>query len=253
MPPARVVLEIAVDNVGDALAAADAGADRLELCADLSRHGLTASRKLVAEVVAAIPAHVRTVAMVRPAPGSCVHDAARWQTAISDAAAALDAGAGGVVFGCLTADGRIDDDRVRQLVKLAATKETVFHRAFDLLPDPVEELSRLADLGVTRVLTSGMSAGRTAHDLGEVPPPWTDQGPWHIGGDDWPRRYRRIAQLVAAAGSRIEALVGGGVRTTNVRALVDATGCRQVHSSARTGPGGTLSAGEIRGLVASIN
>lgn len=253
MPTRSVLLEIAVDCKADALAAAQAGADRLELCNALDAHGLTASRELVAAAVAGVAPRVRTVAMVRPAPGPCVHDEARRRAAFNEAAELLEAGAGGVVFGGLAASGEIDEAMVREMVDLASGKETVFHRAFDLLRDPVQALARLADLGVTRVLTSGMSAGRTALDLGEPPPPWTTHDPWHIGGDDWPRRYQRLAQLVAAAGSRIEVLVGGGVRATNVRAVIDATGCRQVHSSARTGPKGTFSAGEVRGLVAAIS
>lgn len=253
MPTRSVLLEIAVDSVADAMAAADAGADRLELCAALDAHGLTVSRELVEAVCRAIPARVRAVAMVRPSPGTCVHDSARRREALDDAAKLLDAGVDGVVFGCLTESGEIDVAMVREMVRVASGRETVFHRAIDLLRDPGQGLARLADLGVNRTLTSGMSAGRTARELGELAPPWAVQETWHAGGDDWPRRYQRLAQLVAAAGNRIEILVGGGVRAGNVRALVDATGCRQVHSSARSGPGGGFDAGEVRRLAEAID
>lgn len=245
----RVLVEIAVDSVADALAAVEAGADRLELCAALREHGLTPARDLVA----AVAGRVRTVAMARPAPGS-VHDGASWQRTLDDARAVIDAGAGGVVFGCLTPRGAIDRPRVEQLVDLArgAGRETVFHRAIDLAADPLAALRELADLGVSRVLTSGLSGPRTARDLAERGADWPRDPAWNEGGDDWPRRFQRLAALVGAAQGRIDVLVGGGVRAGNAREIVGQTGCTQLHSSARVGSDAAFSAAEARALVESL-
>ena len=49
----------------------------------------------------------------------------------------------------------IDTTRCGKMLELAGGKQTVFHRAFDVVRDPLSGLDQLADLGFTRVLTSG--------------------------------------------------------------------------------------------------
>ncbi|MBX3402275.1 MAG: hypothetical protein KF699_02570 [Phycisphaeraceae bacterium] len=246
------LIEIAVDRVDDALAAIDAGADRLELCSALDHHGLTPARDLVR----AAAGRVGTVAMARPAPGS-VHDRASWSRTLDDARAVIDAGAGGVVFGCLTAVGRVDAGRVMEMVALcrAAGAEAVFHRAIDLAADPPGALRELADFGVARVLTSGHSGPRTARDLGEIEAAWPMSPAWHAGGDEMPRRIERLRAMVDAACAKpgeIAVLVGGGVRAENARMILEQSGCGELHSSARAGVPPVFSAASVRALVAAV-
>lgn len=242
------LIEIAVDSIADALAAAEAGADRLELCSALDKHGLTPS----SELVRAAAGRARTVAMARPAPGS-IHDATSWSRTLDDARAVIDDGAGGVVFGCLTATGRIDGERVEEMVGVcrAAGCEAVFHRAIDLAADPIGALRELADLGVARVLTSGISGPRTSRDLAEPAADWPRDADWHAGGDDLPRRLARLAAMVVAADVRIEVLVGGGVRASNAQEIIANTRCTNLHSSARVGSPSRFSAEAVRALVAA--
>ena len=61
---AQVLVEVAVDSVAGARAAAAAGAQRLELCAALELGGLTPSLGLLEQVRAAVALPV--FAMVRP-------------------------------------------------------------------------------------------------------------------------------------------------------------------------------------------
>jgi copper homeostasis protein len=63
----RILLEVCIASVDDALAAAAGGADRLELNSALSLGGLTPSAGLFAEVRRATQLPV--IAMVRPRPG----------------------------------------------------------------------------------------------------------------------------------------------------------------------------------------
>jgi copper homeostasis protein len=174
---------------------------------------------------------------------------------VADARLVLDAGAGGVVFGCLTAHGAVDAERVEEMVALcrAAKAEAVFHRAIDLAAEPLRALHQLADLGVARVLTSGISGPGTAIDLGEPGPAWPIEPGWHNGGDGWARRMERVRAMVdAAAGARgeIGVLVGGGIRAENARTVVDQTRCDQLHSSARAGS--AFSGAAVRALVAAV-
>lgn len=248
-----------MDCPADAAAAVRAGADRLELCADLAGHGYTPSEELV-RVVAAMPG-ARCVAMVRPrgmGPGSAgaagfVYGREEWSLAMSEADRLLGAGAGGVVFGCLDADGSLNREQVREMVSIAHGRETVFHRAIDLTLDPVSSAEQLADLGVDRVLTAGMSLAATAAELGAACGSMarSSAADWQTGGDAWARRVERVADLVKRVSGRIEILPGGGVRAGNALELLLATGCTQVHSSGRVD--GRFDAAAVAGLRAAID
>ncbi len=200
----RVLLEVAVASVEDALAAA--GADRLEVNAALALGGLTPSPGTLEEIrrVASVPLMV----MVRPRAGGFAYSEADFQVMGRDLDWALAHGANGVVFGVLTPDGRVDRERCRRLVDRAAGRPTVFHRAFDVTPDPFEALEVLIDLGVTRVMTSGQE--ETAYQGAPV-----------------------IAELIRRAAGRIEVLPAGGINRFTLADVLARTGCDQVHASCR--------------------
>ena len=124
-----------------------------------------------------------------------------------DVEAAVEAGADGIVFGILQADGRIDLARCRRIRQLIGERQAVFHRAFDVTPDPYEALEQLVDLRITRVLTSGQK-------------------------DSVPEGVELIRKLIEQAGERIEILPGGGIQSWNVKEMIEKTGCRQVHLAA---------------------
>lgn len=198
-----VLLEVIATSPEDCAAAERAGADRIELCAALELGGLTPSAGLMAEARAAT--RLPIVAMVRPRAGGCCYSAGEFAAMRRDAAALIQAGADGLVFGLLHADGTVDRARCAALLALCAGRQTVFHRAFDLVPDPAA-LDELIALGCTRVLTSGGAASA-------------------------PAGAEAIARLVQQAAGRIEILPGGGVTPANAAALLAATGCTQVHAS----------------------
>src|SRR5207248_4275818 len=95
------------------------------------------------------------IAMVRPRGGGFGYTAAEMATMERDTEAAMAAGADGVVFGILQPDGTVDVPRTRRIRSLIGDRQAVFHRAFDVTPDPFAALEQLIDLGITRILTSG--------------------------------------------------------------------------------------------------
>ena len=202
---ARVLLEIIASTVDDCLIAESGGADRIEMCAAISTGGLTPSLGTLVEAKKRV--RIPVMAMVRPRAGGFCYSDEDFHVMRRDAELLLKHGADGIVFGILHADGSIDTAHCSKLLDLAGGNQTVFHRAFDVVPDPLQELDRLADLGFTRVLTSGQR--KTAYE-----------------GRD------RIRQLMLHAKGRIEVLPGGGVRPHNVHQLLEATGCTQVHLTA---------------------
>lgn len=248
----ETLLEIAVDSVADALAAAGAGADRIELCTFLDQAGLSATPAMVRAVRAESP--VPIAAMVRPdlhtpshpARGcGFVHDDASWRTHLRDAEALLEVGSEAIVFGALTADGLIDSRRCAEMVRLARARQTVFHRAFDLCEDVGEAIDRLADAGVTRILSAGMTAAETTGTLG--------LGPTVAVADALPARLARLAAIGRMAAGRIELIGCGGVRAPNAAEFVTLAALSRVHSAARVGSPARFSADEVRRLRSALS
>src|SRR5262249_35534189 len=104
-----------------------------------------------------LPVSVPIIAMVRPRAGGFCYSKATYQVMLRDAEALLAAGADGLAFGVLHSNGEIDIDRCRQLRQVCGARTAVFHRAFDVTPDPFAALQALIDLGFDRVLTSGQA------------------------------------------------------------------------------------------------
>ena len=150
-PPFKI--EICVEGIDGLVAAQTAGADRVELCASLLEGGLTPSLGVVREAlrVATIPFHV----IIRPRGGDFLYSELEFASMVEDVKAMRDLGVAGVVIGCLTADGRIDEARTKVLVEAARPLKVTCHRAFDMTADYREALEALVRCGVDRVLTSG--------------------------------------------------------------------------------------------------
>ncbi|MFZ0286131.1 MAG: copper homeostasis protein CutC [Terriglobales bacterium] len=202
----NILLEICCGSIDDAIQAEKGGADRVELCSALFLGGLTPSMGTIQEAKSRL--RIPVMVMVRPRGGGFCYTEAEFATMERDAEAAIDTGADGVVFGVLQADGKIDVKRTKRMRQLIGKPQAVFHRAFDVTPDPFKALEQLVDIGVTRVLTSGQK-------------------------DTVPEGMELIAELIKRAGRRIEILPGGGgLRPFNMREIIDKTGCRQVHMTA---------------------
>lgn len=199
-----MTLEIVAQSADDALAAKAGGADRLELVSALSLGGLTPSIGTLEEVLSSCDLPV--IAMLRPRSGGFAYTTRELAAMERDGEKFLAAGAKGLVFGVLDERGEIDRTANSRLVALGG--EAVFHRAFDLLADPLGSLDRLVDLGFRRVLTSG--------GLGSA-------------GD----HLDALAHLIEHTRGRIEILPGGGVRPANAREIVQRTGASQVHLAAQ--------------------
>src|SRR5271155_4875436 len=147
------LLEVSVEGVDGLLVAQDNGADRVELCASVLEGGITPSMGIVREALrrGRIPVFV----IVRPRGGDFLYSEAEFESMRQDVMALKDLGVPGVVTGCLTTGGEVDEERTAELLRLARPMSFTFHRAFDMVQNPVGALEVLINLGVDRVLTSG--------------------------------------------------------------------------------------------------
>lgn len=148
-------VEVCVTSAAAARIAEDAGADRLELCAELAVGGITPSPGLLQEVREAvrIPVHV----LIRPRSGDFVYSQAAFSQMLRDIAYCRNLGYEGFATGCLLPDGKPDLERMALLAEAARGCHLTFHRAFDRIPDWESALSDLAALGVKTVLSSGQA------------------------------------------------------------------------------------------------
>lgn len=201
-----MLIEACCGSADDVIQAARGGADRVELNSALFLGGLTPTPGCLEAARARVTLPI--MAMLRPREGGFCYTAAEFDTMLRDGRHLLAAGADGLVFGCLHADGSVDEARTRELVALAEGRDTVFHRAIDVVPDWKRALDALIRLGVTRVLTSG-------------------QSPAAFYG------AAVIAEMRRFAGNAIEILPGAGITLQNARQLAEMTGCTQLHLSHR--------------------
>ena len=198
----KILVEICCGSIDDAIQAAAGGADRIELNSAFFLGGLTPSLGTLLEARKRID--IPIITMVRPRAGGMYYSDAEFATMLSDAEMFLDNGATGIAFGFLTKEGKIDQERTKRMMEIIDTHEAVFHRAFDVTPDPYEALEQLIMLGVNRVLTSGQQANVV---------------------DGW----QCICQLLDQAKGRIEILPGAGLNEYNIELFVERTKCQQVH------------------------
>jgi copper homeostasis protein len=205
-PGGDILLEIAVFNIQSALLAADACADRLELCENPADGGTTPSYGTLKTVREKISIPVFPI--VRPRGGDFFYTDDEHAVMKKDIQLCKQSGFEGIVIGLLNTDATIDVDRTRRLVDLAYPMEVTFHRAFDRTKDPFQSLEDIINSGCQRILTSG-------------------QVPNAFDGKDL------IKKLIEQADNRIIIMPGSGVRSNNIKELANFTGATELHSSAR--------------------
>ena len=201
-----ITLEVAVFNIGSAILAAKAGANRLELCENPADGGTTPSYGTLVRVREAVDIPVFPI--IRPRGGDFLYSDEEFEVMRKDLALCKSLGFEGAVLGLLQPDGSVDIARTAALVEAAYPLDITFHRAFDRAYKPLEALEDVIRSGCQRILTSG-------------------QVPTALEGKEL------IRQLVQAAGDRIIIMPGSGVRSNNVAELVAYCGVEELHSSAR--------------------
>ncbi|NXJ79020.1 CUTC protein, partial [Trogon melanurus] len=147
------LMEVCVDSVESAVNAERGGAGRIELCAGLVEGGTTPSMGLLQVVKQCV--RVPVFVMIRPRGGDFLYSDREVEVMKADIRLAKLHGADGLVFGALTEDGRIDTELCTALLAVCRPLPVTFHRAFDMVHDPLVALETLISLGFERVLTSG--------------------------------------------------------------------------------------------------
>ncbi len=154
------LLECCVDSVESAVIAAQNGADRLELCANLMIGGTSPSPALFREIRTRVSAPIRV--LLRPRFGDFLYTEAEFAVIRREIRMFRELGADGVVVGCLTPEGNLDMQRMEILIEEAGFLPVTLHRAFDVCTDPLQALEDAKTLGIDTILTSGQQASCAA-------------------------------------------------------------------------------------------
>lgn len=147
------ILEACVDSVESALAAAEGGATRLELCSNLIIGGTTPSPWLFKEIRK--HTDIRIHALIRPRFGDFCYTDSEFAIIKQAVADFRELGAEGVVIGVLKPDGTLNMEQMKELMDAAGDMSVTLHRAFDVCIDPYETMEQAIELGIDTILTSG--------------------------------------------------------------------------------------------------
>ncbi len=202
-----MLIEVCANSLQSAINAQLGGADRIELCCNIENGGLTPSTATIQYCRDQI--HIALFVLIRPRLGDFCYSPSEIEVMQKEIEWLKYLGVDGVVMGVLHENGRIDKQKMEELLQVAYPLEVTFHRAFDLVADPFEALNTLIELGVDRVLSSGQQA--TA-----------------IEGK------KMIAQLKKVANNNIKIMAGGGINETNAKELVQFTEVEEIHLSGKT-------------------
>lgn len=200
------VLEVCVDSVESALAATAGGATRLELCSSLITGGLSPSLALFREIRKRCDTRIHV--LLRPRFGDFLYTDAETDVLCEEVKMFREAGAEGVVIGCLTAEGALDFPRMEALIARAGTMSVTLHRAFDMCADPMQALVDAKKLGVHTILTSGQQNN------------CMDGKPL-------------LRQLIEKAGDSLEILIGSGVDAAVISSFLADTDACAFHMSGK--------------------
>ena len=148
-----MIIEVCAESYEYAVKAEKAGADRIELCKELHLDGLTPDYESAKRTIDKL--NIPVFILIRPREGNFVYSNEEFELMKSDIAKFKEMGCKGIVSGVLNDDNSIDVERTKELVELTKPQEFTFHRAFDVVNNPLIEIENLTDIGVDRLLTSG--------------------------------------------------------------------------------------------------
>ena len=222
-----MIVEFCIESIEGAKAAQNWNADRIEICSELAKDGLSPNQDLIKGCIENFKgdSHV----MIRPKAGSFCYSKEEIIQMKKEITAAFHLKAKGVVFGVLNSFKQVDKPANTLLFNHAKILglECTFHRAFDQLADPFNSIEEIIEIGFHTILTSGQKENA-------------------IEG------ISTIEKLVKISDGRIEIMAGSGVNHTNLIALKN-TGVHAAHFSVHNKTDHTINNDKIEKIMRLIS
>ena len=196
-----MIIEVCAESYEYAVKAEKAGADRIELCRDLHLDGLTPDYESAKKTIDTLD--IPVFILIRPREGDFIYSDEEFELMKDDILKFKEMGCKGIVSGVLNSDNSIDINRTKELVELSKPLEFTFHRAFDIVSNPLKEIENLIESEIQRVLTSGQKENA-------------------IEGVELLKELKNISK------NRIKIMPGGGINKSNI---VNFEGFNEIHGS----------------------
>jgi copper homeostasis protein len=205
----KMIKEVPVENILEALNAVKNGANRIELCEHLLVGGTTPSYGTIKVCQQRID--VPVMVMIRPRGGDFHFSPMEIDAMKEDIEICRSLKVEGIVTGVLDKDCNVDVDVMKELIALARPMKVTFHKAIDASRDPYETLKTLIDLGVDRILTSGQA-------------------------DNALSGRQNILRMLDIAKKKVEIIVSGKIDLDQFDVIQQMIPAREFHGRAIVGP-----------------
>ena len=219
-----MILEVCANSYESAINAEKGGAQRIELCENLSVGGLTPNFVLAKKVISELT--IPVFILIRPRDGDFNYSAEEFVQIKKDIILFKDLGCKGIVSGILTKDKNIDIKRTRELIELSRPLEFTFHRAFDEVLNPIDGLYKLIKIKSNRLLTSGQK--NTAIDGIEL-----------------------IQKLIKISNKKIIIMPGSGINSENITEFKKIES-KEIHGSFIKNPNNKNSISDVNAIFKSV-
>lgn len=202
-----MILEICAGSLTDCKIAEQSGANRIELNSALEIGGLTPSHGLLMEAKKHISLPI--IVMIRPRGGGFCYTDDEFATMLTDIEFCIDNNFQGIAIGLLNNDGSLNYKQMKIVSKYKDNIELVFHRAFDVMQNPFEAITKIAEFGFSRILSSGLKTSAY-------------------------KGISNLKKMVELADNKIDILPGCGINLDNFQKIIAETNCNQIHGSFST-------------------
>lgn len=206
-----MIKEFCAENYTSIPLAISKGANRIELCDNLAVGGTTPSTGVIEETLSYTgEKKIPVMTIIRPRGGNFIYNDIELKIMHTDLIEAKKLGTDGIVLGCLTPSGWIDEEAMELLLETAEGLQITFHMAFDSIPRSrqFEAIDWLAEHGVDRILTHGGDANAPIE-----------------------AHFDHLKQLIAHANGRLIILPGGKITHENAEFVANTLGVTEVHGT----------------------
>ena len=189
-----VKIEICCTSINAALTAQKYGASRIELCSEIFLGGITPSIGLIESCKKDLKIPIRV--LLRPRGGDFNYNDKEIKVIINDLIRLKDLGVEGVVIGLSDENGSIPINKLEKILNtIDGRLKLTFHKAFDYLKKPFQDLKTLVEFGFDTILTSG--GKKTAEE-----------------GINFINKLRNVAN------GNISIMPGGGINSENFKGFI---------------------------------
>ena len=200
-----MVIEICCSSISSVKNAINYGANRIELCQDLRNDGITPSKRLLNSAIKISTKPINV--LIRPRIGDFFYSSEEIKLIEYEIKQIKLLPINGIVIGILNRENDLPINVLKKLVQIIKPLDLTFHRAFDIVNNPIKSMNELIEIGFDRILTSGQS--NTAE-----------------------KGLKMLLELKEKANGKISIMPGGGINENNCHIFLK-NGFNEIHLSAK--------------------